>query len=104
MNTMYFAAYEQFGQRVSSFYPQNEEEWDDLHTSTKQNCSYVWADDVEKLYKEWFIKVAITLIPVHDNWYLEVYYDGEELLGLVPNDEDAKWYLKNLLKEKNLIS
>jgi hypothetical protein len=41
----YFAAIKEFGALCTEFIPQSD--WDNLDTSTKQNCSYVWADSIE---------------------------------------------------------
>ena len=53
----YFAATEEFGVLCTEFVPQSD--WDALHTSTKQNCSYVWADSVEELETLWLEKTIL---------------------------------------------
>jgi len=52
----YFAAITEFGALCNEFVPQSD--WDNLDTSTKQNCSYVWADSIEELEALWLEHTA----------------------------------------------
>jgi len=51
-----FAAIKEFGALCTEFIPQSD--WDNLDTSTKQNCSYVWADSIEELETLWLERTA----------------------------------------------
>lgn len=38
---------------VLSFLPQEDEHWDSLHISTKMNVTFVFADSIEELEREY---------------------------------------------------